>query len=56
MHVLPSASVSVELAKLSSKQVSCIGYQLSGEGTFLQEVVSTCTETALLSTTEASSF
>ena len=56
MHVLQAPSVSVELAKLSSKQVSCIGYQPSDDGKSLQEVVSTCTVTSLLSTTEVSSF
>lgn len=45
MYVISAPSVSVELAQLSSKQVSCIGYQLSNDGTLLQEVVSSRTET-----------
>lgn len=56
MYVLSSPSVSVELAQLSSKEVSCIGYKLSGGGTFLQEVLSSKTENVLLNTTEVSSF
>ena len=56
MYVLPSPSISVELAKLSSNQVTCIGYKLSGDGTFLQEVISSRTETTMLNTTEVSSL
>ena len=56
MHVLSSPSISVELAKLSSRDVPCIGYKLSGDGTFLQEVISSRTETTMLNTTEVSSF
>ena len=56
LYVLSAPSISVELAELSSKQVSCIGYQLSNDGKLLQEVVSSRTETVQLSTTEVSSF
>lgn len=56
MYVLSSPSISVELAQLSSRDVSCIGYKLSGDGTFLQEVVSSRTETTMLNTTEVSSL
>lgn len=56
MHVLSSPSISVELAQLSSSQVSCIGYKLSGDGTFLQEVVSSRTENVMLNKTEVSSL
>lgn len=56
MHVLSSPSVSVELAQLSSRDVSCIGYKLSGDGTFMQEVVSSKTENVMLNTTEVSSL
>ena len=56
MYVLSSPSISVELAQLSSHEVTCIGYKLSGDGTFLQEVVSSKTETTMLNKTEVSSF
>ena len=56
MYVLSSPSISVELAKLSSMQVSCIGYKLSGGGTFVQEVISSRTETTMLSSTVVSSL
>lgn len=56
MYVLSSPSISVELSELSSRDVSCIGYKLSGDGTFLQEVVSSRTETTMLNTTEVSSL
>lgn len=56
MYVLSSPSIKVELAQLSSHEVTCIGYKLSGDGTFLQEVVSSRTETTMLNTTEVSSF
>ena len=56
MYTLSSPSVSVELAQLSSKDVSCIGYQLSGDGTFMQEVLSSKTENVMLNTTEVSSL
>lgn len=56
MYVLSSPSVSVELAQLSSRDVSCIGYKLSGDGTFMQEVVSSKTENVMLNTTEVSSL
>ena len=56
MYILSSPSVSVELAQLSSMEVSCIGYKLSGNGTFMQEVLSSKTENVLLSKTEVSSF
>ena len=36
--------------------MSCIGYQLSNDGTLLQEVISSRTETYQLSSTEVSSF
>ena len=56
MYVLSSPSISVELAQLSSHEVTCIGYKLSGDGTFLQEVLSSRTETTMLNTTEVSSL
>ena len=56
LYVLSSPSISVQLAELSSKQVSCIGYQLSNDGKLLQEVISSRTETFQLSSTEVSSF
>lgn len=56
MYVLSSPSVSVELAQLSSRDVSCIGYKLSGDGTFMQEVVSSKTENVMLNSTEVSSL
>ena len=56
MYVLSAPSISVELAELSSKEVSCIGYQLSNDGKLLQEVISSRTETYQLSSTEVSSF
>lgn len=56
LYVLSSPSISVQLAQLSSKQVSCIGYQLSNDGKLLQEVISSRTETFQLSSTEVSSF
>ena len=56
LYVLSSPSISVQLAQLSSKQVSCIGYQLSNDGTLLKEVISSRTETFQLSSTEVSSF
>ena len=56
MYILSSPSVSVELAQLSSKDVSCIVYQLSGDGTFMQEVLSSKTENVMLNTTEVSSL
>ena len=45
LYVLSAPSISVKLAELSSKEVSCIGYQLSNDGTLLQEVISSRTET-----------
>lgn len=56
LYVLSAPSISVQLAELSSKQVSCIGYQLSNDGKLLQEVISSRTETYQLSSTEVSSF
>lgn len=57
MYVLSSPSLSVELARLSSgNEVSCIGYRLSGGGTFLQEVISSRIETTMLSSTVVSSL
>lgn len=56
MHVLSSASLSCSLAQLSTREVSCIGYQLSNDGQILQEVISSKTETFMLSTLETSSF
>ena len=56
MYVLSSPSISVELAQLSSHDVTCIGYKLSGDGTFLQEVVSSRTENVMLNKTEVSSL
>ena len=56
LYVLSAPSISVQLAELSSKEVSCIGYQLSNDGKLLQEVISSRTETYQLSSTEVSSF
>ena len=56
MYVLSSPSLSVELAKLSGHEASCIGYVPSEDGASLSAVVSSRTETTMLSSTEVSSF
>lgn len=56
MYVLSSPSISVELAELSSGDVSCIGYVKSEDGSSLSAVVSSRTETTMLTSTEVSSF
>ena len=56
MYVLPSPSLSVELAKLSGHDVSCIGYVPSDDGSILSAVISSRTETTVLTSTEVSSF
>ena len=56
MYVLSSPSISVELAELSSNEVSCIGYAPSEDGSTLSAVVSSRTETTTLTSTEVSSF
>ena len=56
MYVLSSPSLSVELAKLSGNEVSCIGYVPSDDGSSLSAVLSSRTETTMLTSTEVSSF
>lgn len=56
MYVLSAPVLSVELAELSSEDVSCLGYRPSHDGTYLEEVVSSRTQTYELSSTEISSF
>ena len=56
MYVLSSPSISVELARLSGAEASCIGYVPSDDGSSLSAVVSSRTETTMLTSTEVSSF
>ena len=56
MYVLSSPSLSVELAKLSVGEASCIGYVPSEDGSVLSAVLSSRTETTTLTSTEVSSF
>lgn len=56
MYVLSAPSLSVELAQLSSRTVSCWGYVPSKDGKYLVETLSSRTETYELSSTEVSSL
>ena len=56
MYVLSSPSLSVELAELSGYEASRLGYVPSEDGSSLSAVLSSRTETTMLTSTEVSSF